>query len=58
MKPKCSTCNDLRLVIVRQFDSSSRIGFQQFAKPCPVCRPHLNPKPVFDGKMAAAGGDR
>lgn len=54
-KPVCPRCNNLRMIIVQKYDSTSRIGFRQFAIPCPDCRPNLNPPPVRDGKAAAAG---
>lgn len=54
-KPRCPRCDDIRMIVIQKYVSTSRIGFEQFAIPCPVCRPHLQPKPVFDGKMAAAG---
>lgn len=54
-KPVCPRCNNLRMIIVQKYDSTSRIGFRQFAIPCPECRPSPKPPTSHDGKMAAAG---
>lgn len=54
-KPVCSNCDDIGMVVIHRYDSTSRIGFITVAVPCPKCRPERYPPPTRDGKMAAAG---
>jgi hypothetical protein len=51
----CPTCNGTHLVLVREPDRRSRVGYTQTAKPCPDCRPLAYKLIEPDKKMQAAG---
>jgi len=51
----CTTCNGTKLVLVREWDRHSRVGYKQLARPCPECRPMAYKLVEVDRKMAAAG---